>query len=159
MTKNEIAALTYDELQKLRNDYRAKSADKGKAEIIIGKQRNGPIGTVNLTFQGQYTRFDNLARGIGLGEIRFIELTESRAGSARARRDDEARQMTSKLGDGAVVILLDERGTSGGETPTSASGSGSWSMNTIAVITFVMLAMGRGVRLFDSQRISWLAGS
>jgi replicative DNA helicase len=33
--------------------------DKGKAEIIIGKQRNGPIGTVNLTFLGQYTKFEN----------------------------------------------------------------------------------------------------
>ena len=37
------------------------SADKGKAEIIIGKQRNGPIGTVNLTFLGQHTRFENYA--------------------------------------------------------------------------------------------------
>ena len=33
--------------------------DKGKAEIILGKQRNGPIGTVNLTFLGQYTKFEN----------------------------------------------------------------------------------------------------
>jgi len=33
--------------------------DRGKAEIIIGKQRNGPIGTVYLTFLGQYTKFEN----------------------------------------------------------------------------------------------------
>lgn len=32
---------------------------KGKAEIIIGKQRNGPIGTVELAFLGEYTRFEN----------------------------------------------------------------------------------------------------
>ena len=37
--------------------------DKGKAEIIIGKQRNGPIGTVRLTFLGQYTKFENFISG------------------------------------------------------------------------------------------------
>ena len=39
--------------------YNPDSADKGTAEIIIAKQRNGPIGTVRLTFLGQYTRFEN----------------------------------------------------------------------------------------------------
>ncbi|RQW85839.1 MAG: replicative DNA helicase [Geobacter sp.] len=34
---------------------------KGRAEIIIGKQRNGPIGTVDLTFLGEFTRFENCA--------------------------------------------------------------------------------------------------
>ena len=43
--------------------YNSDSADKGKAEIIIGKQRNGPIGKVELAFRGEYTRFDNLAPG------------------------------------------------------------------------------------------------
>ena len=38
---------------------------KGRAEIIIGKQRNGPIGKVDLTFLGQFTRFENLARDGG----------------------------------------------------------------------------------------------
>jgi replicative DNA helicase len=36
---------------------------EGTAELIIGKQRNGPIGTVRLAFLKQYTRFENLASG------------------------------------------------------------------------------------------------
>jgi replicative DNA helicase len=41
--------------------YNPETPDKGVAEVIIGKQRNGPIGTVKLAFLGEYTRFENLA--------------------------------------------------------------------------------------------------
>ncbi|MFN3397848.1 MAG: replicative DNA helicase [Sulfurimicrobium sp.] len=43
--------------------YNPDSQEKGTAEIIIGKQRNGPIGTVRMTFIGEYTRFENYAHG------------------------------------------------------------------------------------------------
>ncbi len=41
--------------------YNPDSEDKGTAEIIVGKQRNGPIGRVRLTFIGQHTRFEDFA--------------------------------------------------------------------------------------------------
>ena len=41
--------------------YNPDSIDKGTAEIIIAKQRNGPIGRVRLTFIGEHTRFENFA--------------------------------------------------------------------------------------------------
>jgi replicative DNA helicase len=41
--------------------YNEDSEEGNKAEIIIGKQRNGPIGTVNLTFLKEFTRFENFS--------------------------------------------------------------------------------------------------
>jgi len=46
----------------------------GTAEVIIGKQRHGPIGTVELSFEGKFTRFGNLARdwqGDGQHDVGF----------------------------------------------------------------------------------------
>jgi replicative DNA helicase len=45
--------------------YNKETQDKGVAEVIILKQRNGPLGTVRTAFRGEYTRFDNLAAGSG----------------------------------------------------------------------------------------------
>jgi replicative DNA helicase len=44
--------------------YNTESADKGSAEVIVAKHRSGPIGVKRLVFLGQYTRFDNAAKGV-----------------------------------------------------------------------------------------------
>jgi replicative DNA helicase len=41
--------------------YNQESPSKGIAEVIIGKQRNGPLGNIKLSWQGEFTKFDNLA--------------------------------------------------------------------------------------------------
>jgi replicative DNA helicase len=43
--------------------YKKEEGNEGKADLIIGKQRNGPIGTVSLAFLKQYTKFENLLEG------------------------------------------------------------------------------------------------
>src|SRR3546814_5017712 len=59
-----------------RDEYYNKenSQDKGLAEIIIGKQRNGPTGSIKLKFFGEYTRFDNLSHD-NIGSFRSAEHT------------------------------------------------------------------------------------
>ncbi|MGD2118258.1 MAG: replicative DNA helicase [Chromatiales bacterium] len=52
--------------------YNPESPDKGMAEIILGKQRNGPIGTVRLTFLGKYTKFENFIDNV-YGEEGYYE--------------------------------------------------------------------------------------
>src|SRR5690348_538126 len=49
--------------------YNKESNHKGIAEIIIGKQRNGPIDTIKLTFLGQYTKFENYAPEAYIGSM------------------------------------------------------------------------------------------
>jgi replicative DNA helicase len=50
--------------------YNPDSPRKGIAEIIVAKQRNGPVGKVDLTFLGRYTRFENYAGG-GIGPAEY----------------------------------------------------------------------------------------
>ena len=52
-----IAFIYRDEVYNKTDD----NPEKGKAEIIIGKQRNGPTGTIKLAFLNQFTKFENLA--------------------------------------------------------------------------------------------------
>ncbi|RXV64311.1 replicative DNA helicase [Roseovarius sp. A46] len=50
------------ELEKMADWQEAMARLEGKAEVIIGKQRHGPIGTVELSFEDQFTRFGNLVK-------------------------------------------------------------------------------------------------
>ncbi|MEM9561392.1 MAG: replicative DNA helicase [Actinomycetota bacterium] len=47
--------------------YDDQSPDRGVAEVIVAKHRNGPTGKAKLAFRGQYTRFDNMARSVPSG--------------------------------------------------------------------------------------------
>ena len=49
--------------------YNEDSPEKGTAEIIISKQRNGPTGTTRLTFLGEYTRFENFSGSTDFDEL------------------------------------------------------------------------------------------
>ncbi|MCS6997199.1 MAG: replicative DNA helicase [Casimicrobiaceae bacterium] len=64
--------------------YYEDSPFKGMAEIIIGKQRNGPIGTVTLTFLGEFTRFENYADpaqyGVAPAPVPVVPVRRSRGG-------------------------------------------------------------------------------
>jgi len=44
--------------------YNKETMKKNHAEVIIAKQRNGPTGTVELTFLGQFTKFENIIKGV-----------------------------------------------------------------------------------------------
>ena len=59
------------EMEKMAEWQDAMSRLHGKAEVIIGKQRHGPIGTVELSFESQFTRFGNLVKPWQNGDDQF----------------------------------------------------------------------------------------
>jgi replicative DNA helicase len=56
----DVIMFIYREERYMTDDEK-KRAVEGQSEVIIGKQRNGPTGTVHLTFVGKHTRFENPA--------------------------------------------------------------------------------------------------
>ena len=78
--------------------YNPESMDAGLAELIVAKQRNGPIGTVKLTFMGHNTRFENHAGGGSSGTSnRWMPSSNVNSGTSAPRRpyievDDEERR-------------------------------------------------------------------
>jgi replicative DNA helicase len=59
----DVVMFIFREEQYRTEDGQANQEAEGVAEIIIGKQRNGPVGTVKLAFIKEHTRFENLAQG------------------------------------------------------------------------------------------------
>ena len=59
----DVVMFIYREEQYREADGSQKEGVEGTAEIIVGKQRNGPVGTVKLAFIKEHTRFENLAHG------------------------------------------------------------------------------------------------
>ena len=56
----DIIMFIYREARYVTDEQKRKEIERD-AEVIIGKQRNGPCGTVHLTFIGEHTRFENPA--------------------------------------------------------------------------------------------------
>jgi 23S rRNA (pseudouridine1915-N3)-methyltransferase len=65
-------------------------------------------------------RFQHLAGALGLGQLTMVELTESKAKSARDRKAAEAAELLRKMPEGAGLIALDEGGKSLGSTEFAA---------------------------------------
>lgn len=83
------------------------------ALIAIGRLKDGPERDL---FQRYWDRLDALGRKHALGPLALVEIPESRAASAEARGEEEARKLVAAVPTGSHVVLLDERG----KAPTSA---------------------------------------
>jgi len=73
--------------------YNPESPDKGIAELIIGKQRNGPIGTVDVNWRGEWTRFEDRPRG----EIKPSTLIRHEKATSR-NRPTSSRPISARSG-------------------------------------------------------------
>src|SRR5487761_2153771 len=71
--------------------YNKESADKGLAEVIIGKQRNGPTDTLKLTFLGRYTKFENYAPNSYAGSFECADWRSRACMHAHCRPISSAR--------------------------------------------------------------------
>ena len=85
--------------------YNPDSSDRGAAEVIVAKHRNGPIGTRRLVFLGPYTRFDNAARSrLSRGRARPLRAHGAgrRGGGPAGRRLRRGRRSRSGGADGRL---------------------------------------------------------
>lgn len=67
-------------------------------------------GAERELFRRYAARVDPAGRPLGIGPLSIVEIAESRAGAAPARRQAEARGLLAKLPAGATLVALDERG-------------------------------------------------
>ncbi len=75
--------------------------------LAVGRMKAGPEREL---FERYWTRLGPLAKQLGFGAPKLVELRESQAGSADQRKAAEAGELLRKLPDGAAIIALDERG-------------------------------------------------
>ena len=90
---------------------------KGKAEVIVEKQRNGPTGTINLTFLGEFTRFENYTErddfefrrgGRSLARSRFAnsQLSHSECVLQSSSIRSDERTIRRKLNSEQLAVLI-----------------------------------------------------
>lgn len=77
------------------------------AILAVGRLKDGPERALYLTYA---KRLDEAGRALALGPLALHELAEGRAQTVPQRREDEARRLLERAGDGSVTVALDENG-------------------------------------------------
>ncbi|MBL0374920.1 23S rRNA (pseudouridine(1915)-N(3))-methyltransferase RlmH [Rhizobium sp. KVB221] len=75
--------------------------------FAVGRLKNGPEKELAERY---FDRFAKAGPAVGLELARINEINESRAGNAETRKREEATHLEKMLADGALLVLLDERG-------------------------------------------------
>ena len=101
--------------------------------LAVGRMKQGPERELVARY---LDRAVAIGKSLGLTGFSVTELTESRAGSAAARKAEEARTLTAQL-SGGIVVALDERGKSTG-SEEFAKRLGRWRDDGKPAVTFVI---------------------
>lgn len=101
---------------------------------VVGRMKQGPERELVARYLDRAVAG---GRSLGLTGFEVIELAESRAGSAAARKVEEARALRAALPEGALIVALDERGKSMG-SPAFAETIARWRDDGRACLAFLI---------------------
>lgn len=102
--------------------------------ISVGRLKQGPERELADRYYG---RFDDIGRRLGFRGLEIIELNESRARDAAARKQEEAADISAHIPDHAVLVVMDERGKNV-DSASFATQLGRWRDDSVPACVFVI---------------------